>query len=53
MKSLKRYKKYSDSQRVPASQNFGSVFIRKTRRKIPVQPTAFSRRKSKIGCRDR
>ena len=53
MKFVKRYKKYSDSQRVSAFQNFGSVFIDKTRRKIQVQQTAVSRRKSKIGSRQK
>ena len=53
MKLVKRYKKYSDSQRVSAFQNFGSVFIGKTRRKIQVQQTAVSRRKSKIGSRQK
>ena len=37
MKFMKRYEKYSDSQRISAFQNFGSVFIGKTRRKIQVQ----------------
>ena len=35
------------------SKNFSSVFIGKTRWKIQVQPTAVSRRKSKIGSREK
>ena len=50
---MKRYKKYSDSQRVSAFQNFRSFFIGKTCRKIQVQPTAVSGRKSNIAIRQK
>lgn len=53
MKFIKRYEKSSETQRVAGLQNFGTIFTGKTRRKIHVQPTAVSRRKSKIGSRQK
>ena len=52
-KFMKRYDQFSESQRVSPFQNFGSIFMGKARSKIKVRPTAVSRRKSKIGSRQK
>ena len=52
-KFLTRYDKFSLNQKKSALQSFGTTFIGKSRGKIKVQPTAVSRRVSKIGSRQR
>ena len=47
----KRFGKLSENQLQCALHSFGSIFIGKARGRIKVQPTAVSRRKSKIGSR--
>ena len=53
LKFVSRYEKFSSNQRTSAFQSFGTVFVGKARGKIKVQPTAVSRRKSKIGSRQK
>ena len=52
-KFIRRCNNFSDSQQISAFHSFGSVFVGKTKGKIKVQPAAVSRRKSKIGSRQK
>ena len=52
-KFLTRYNKFSSNQRNSALQSFGTVFVSKRKGKIKVQPTAVSRRVSKVGSHQR
>ena len=47
----KRFDKLSENQLLSALHSVGSIFVGKARSRIKVQPTAVSRRKSKIGSR--
>ena len=43
---MKRYESFTENQKITAFQNFGSIFVRKSRNRITkVQPTAVSRQK--------
>ena len=43
---MKRYENFTENQKITAFQNFGSIFVRKSRNRITkVQPTAVSRQK--------
>ena len=53
IKFTKRFESLHESQRISALQSFGSTFFGRKRSKINVQPTSVSRRKSKIGSRQR
>ena len=51
---MKRYESFTENQKITAFQNFGSIFVRKSRNRITkVQPTAVSRQKSKNGSRQK
>ena len=50
---MKRYESFTENQKITAFQNFGSIFVGKSRNRIKVQPTAVSRRKSKNGSRQK
>ena len=47
----KRFGKLSENQLQCALHSFGSIFVGKAKGRIKIQPTAVSRRKSKIGSR--
>ena len=53
IKFIKRFESFSQKQKVSAFQSFGTTFFRRKRTKIKVQPTAVSRKKSKISSRYR
>lgn len=53
IKFMKRYETFGNNQRVSSLQSFGTSFFGRKRSKIKVQPTAVSRRKSKIGSRQK
>ena len=53
IKFIKRFESFSQNQKVSAFQSFGATFFGRKRTKIKVQLTAVSRRKSKIGSRQR
>ena len=53
LKFTKRCGKFNESQQISAFNSFGSIFVGKTKVKIKVQPAAVSRRKSKVGSRQK
>ena len=53
IKFSKRLKNLKSSHLTSALHSFGGVFVNRSRTKIKVQPTAVSRRKSKIGSRQK
>ena len=53
IKFIKRFESFSQNQKVSAFRSFGTTFFGRKRTKIKVQPTVVSRRKSKIGSRQR
>ena len=50
---MKRFESFSQNQKVSAFQSFGATFFGRKRTKIKVQPNAVSKKKSKIGSRQR
>ena len=52
-KFTKRSGKFNESQQISAFNSFGSIFVGKAKGKIKVQPAAVSRRKSKVGSRQK
>ena len=53
IKFIKRFESFSQNQKVFAIQSFGTTFFGRKSTKIKVQPTAVSRRKSKMGSQQR
>ena len=53
IKVIKRFESFSQNQNVSAFQSFATTSFGRKRTKIKVTPTAVSRRKSKIGSRQR
>ena len=53
LKFTKRCGKFNESQQISAFNSFGSIFFGIAKGKIKVQPAAVSRRKSKVGSRQK
>ena len=53
IKFMKIFESFNQNQEVSAFQSFDTTFFGRKRTKVKVQPTTVSRRKSKIGSRQR